>query len=63
MKFKITCSDGTVLNGDPSLKQRFEIGPSGVLTFFDAPEDTYQHTTAFSPTAWTKVSYVSTYSE
>lgn len=61
MKFKITCTDGTVLTGDPELKQRFEIGENGVLTFFDAPEGIHQSVTAFAPAAWIRVQYVAPY--
>lgn len=59
MKFSITCADGTAIDGDTSVGQEFQISKeTGVLTFLDAPEDDKRHAVAFSPSGWTKVSYV-----
>lgn len=59
MKFSITCTNGTVINGDTSAEQEFQVSKeSGVLTFLDAPEGDKRSATALSPSAWAKVTYV-----
>lgn len=57
MKFTIHSADGVKLNGDTTAGQEFKIEPNGVLTFLDAPEGDVRSAVAYSPSAWTRVSY------